>query len=314
MARPSLCRVPRPCRLRPPLSCATRGRTRGASLADVEGNRVLARPSMFFSCRAPQACRVSTSCTTVSVRTGRVRQRTHSACWHKCRSDLSVVVFSLVVRVCASIIMLPRGACDARVRLSAAVPSIRPSGPSAAAVCSAGMHALRHFESDGTARRRRTGMIHTPGHHPSAQQSLHYPLWIGPQPLPCMSHAHRQPQHTGTPLLLPHTHFAFCCPCTLRDGAHGHAGVGQNAKSPLHSHCVRARLRLPRLLCCGHAHQAHTHKRSPKHSHFGKCGDPSRSAQPQRPPAAAPTRPWPAPTPGATFSPPPPSAPLRHGA
>ena len=145
-------------------------------------------------------CRVSTSCIAVSTGTCCVRQRTHSACWHKCRSDLSVVVFSLVVRVCASIIMLPRGACDARVRLSAAVPSIRPSGPSAAAVCSAGMHALRHLESDGTARRRRTGMIHTPGHHPSAQQSLHYPLWIGPQPLPYVScppsaSAHR---HTAT--------------------------------------------------------------------------------------------------------------------
>ena len=97
----------------------------------------------------------------------------------------------------------------------------------------------------------------------------------------------------GTQLLLPHTHFACFCPTTLRDGARGHAGVGQNARSPLHSHCVRARLRLPRLLFCGHAHQAHTHKRSPKHSHFGKCGDPSRSAQPQRPPAAAPTRLWP---------------------
>ena len=118
----------------------------------------------------------------------------------------------------------------------------------------------------------------------------------------------------GTQLLLPHTHFACFCPTTLRDGARGHAGVGQNARSPLHSHCVRARLRLPRLLCCGHAHQAHTHKRSPKHSHFGKCGDPSRSAQPQRPPAAAPTRPWPAPTPGAAFSPQPPSRPMGHGA
>ena len=205
------------------------------------------------------------------------------------------------------------GACHARVpsfRRRPVHPSVRSS---AAVVCSARMHALRHLESDCTASGRRTGMVHTPGHHPKRQQSPHHPLWIGPQPLPCMSPAHRQPQHTGTPLLLPHTHFAFCCPCTLRDGAHGHAGVGQNARSPVHSHCVRVRLRLPRLLCCGHAHQAHTHKRSPKHSHFGKCGDPSRSAQPQRPPAAAPTRPWPAPTPGATLSAQPPSGPLRHG-
>ena len=196
------CVACRPCRLRPPLSCATRGRTRGASLADVERNRVPSRVRIFCCC-----------CHRRCAGSARVVQR-YPPARVECANGPTVPVGTSAGRICLLLSFLssyvyvrPSSCCRGGLVMHVSVfpPPFRPSVHQVPQLL---LFVQQECMLYGTPHRstaafqRRTGIVRTLGIiQPPAVTAP--PILIGPTAMPCISHY--------PPSASAHKAHSYCC-------------------------------------------------------------------------------------------------------